>query len=314
MNISTAATISQRCSRHITSTHKASPTMQELTVSKAAHRGIDNAKSNNLNTLREIPTRISQPLATAAAVVLHDDNDARYKHQTPSSLSTVKETKNSSQRTSPSNAVEFFDEELDAIIARCNSWRQQRRPTLIASSDANGTAHTPQLTSPPDTSSPRSSMTLASEDATDPLLKNSQRLLDNMQQRSQALSNLAATSDELVAVMTLLANVVDNLFSAQPPNIVLAPSPNLMATTKSTIISTPALVHEIIKSPLPPTPQPDTSHPCNGPSPWPPPPAPFQKPAPKLKPLVHKKRIKVKPSFVSGRSGPSRTKDCLRPP
>ncbi len=284
-------------------------------MSKAAHCGIDNASSNNLTTLREIPTRISQPLATAAAVVIHhDDNDAQYQHQTPSSLPTVKENKNSSQRTSSSTAVEFINntEELDAIIARCQSWLQQRRPMPIESTDPNGaTQDAPQLTSPPDTSSPWSSVTLASEDATHHILKNSQRLLDNMQQQSQALSNLVATSDELVALMTRVANVVDNLFSVQPPKIVLAHSPDPMAMTKSTITSIPAPVPEPIHSPSPP----NTSHPCNDASPWtPPPPAPFQKPAPKLKPLVRKKRVKVKPSFVHGRPGPLRTKDCLRPP
>jgi len=227
MNISTVTIISQWCSQHTTSAHKASPTAQEVTVSKAANRGINNASSNNLITLQEIPTRISQPLATAAVVALHDDNDARYQ-QTLSSLSTVKENKNSSQQPFSSYAVKFYDdmEELDAIIARCNSWLQQQRPMPITSTDPNGTIlDAPQLSSPPDTSSPRSSVMLASEDAMDHILKKSQCLLDTMRQQSQALSNLVATSDELVVLMTRVANVVDNLFSAQPPKLTLFPHP-----------------------------------------------------------------------------------------
>jgi len=182
----------------------------------------------------------------------------------------------------------------------------------IASTDPNSAAQDAlQLIPPPDTSSPWSSVMLASEDATHHILKNSQRLLDNMQHQSQALSNLVATSDELVALMTSVANVVDNLFSVQPPKFVLAHSPNPTAMTQSTITLIPAPVPETIKSPSPP----NTSHPCNDASPWTPsPPAPFQQPAPKLKPLVRKKRIKVKPSFVRGRPGPLRTKDCLRLP
>jgi len=227
-------------------------------VSKVAHCGINYASSTNLTTLREIPTRISQPLATAAAIVVHhDDNDARHQHQTPSSLSTVKENKNRSQRTSSSNAVEFIDdtEELDAIIARCQSWLQHRRPMPIASTDPNGAIQDAlQLIPPPDTSSPWSSVTLASEDATHHILKNSQRLLDNMQHQSQALSHLVATSDELVALMTSVANVVNNLFSVQPPKFVLAHSPNPTAMTQSTITSIPAPVPETIKSPSPPIP------------------------------------------------------------
>jgi len=64
------------------------------------------------------------------------------------------------------------------------------------------------------------------------------------------------------------------------------------------------------KPSLPPT----TMYPCTNDSPWPPtPPAPFHKPAPKLKSPVHKNQVS-KPSVVRGRPGTSWTKDCLRPP
>jgi len=185
-------------------------------------------------------------------VILHNNNNAWHHHQTLSSLSTVKENKNSSQQTSSSNAAEFSNdmEELDTIIARCQ-WLQQWWPMPIVSIDPNGTIqdNAQQLTSPPATSSPRSSVTLASEDAIDHILTNSQHLLDNMQQQSQTLSNLVAMSDKLVALMTHVTNVVNNLFSTQSPKIALVPSPNPMVMTKSTIISTPAPVPKIIKLP-----------------------------------------------------------------
>jgi len=95
MNISTAAIISQRCSPHTTSNQKASPTEQELIVSKAAPRGIDNASSHHLPILREIPTKISQPSA-ANTVIVHDDNDVQHQQTIPP-LSAANKTKNSSQ-------------------------------------------------------------------------------------------------------------------------------------------------------------------------------------------------------------------------
>ena len=285
-------------------------------MSKAVTCGIDNASSNNLTILREIPTRISQHSAADAVVVHHDDKDVR--QQTLSSLSTAKEDKHSSQRTSTSNDVEPFDnnEELDAIIERC-AWLQQQWSTPIASIDPNGSAQidAQHLVPQPDTSFPRNSVTLTSVDVTEHILTNYQHLHDDMRQQSTTLRSLAAMSDELVEIMTRLASVVDNLCSAPHPNTVLVPSPNPMATIKPTIISTPALVPEHTNPPLPPTLQPATLYLCTADSPWPPPPPePFMKTAQKLKPLVRKKRLKAKPSVARGRPGPSRTKDCLRPP
>jgi len=283
-------------------------------VSKAATRGIDNARSNNLTILREIPTRISPLSAGAVVVIHHDDNDAR-QQQTLSSLPTAKAETQSSQRSSSSKVVGPFDDnaELDAIIARC-AWLQQQWSTPIASIDPNGAAQIDaQHLVIPDTSSPRNSAPLASVDATEPILTNYQHLLDNMRQQSTTISNLAAMSDELVAIMTRVASVIDNLCSAQPPRIV--PSPNPMATIKSTTISIPAPAPKITKLTLPSTPQPATKDPRTADSPWlPPPPEPHMKTVPKMKPPVRKKRLKAKPSVIRGRPGPSRTKDNLCPP
>jgi len=147
------------------------------------------------------------------------------------------------------------------------------------------------------------------------ILTNYQHLHDDMRQQSTTLHSLAEMSDELVAIMTRVASVVDNLCSAPQPKIVLVPLPNPRATIKSTIISTPIIVPEHTNPPLPPTLQPATIYLCTADSPWPPPPPePFMKTAQKLKPLVCKKRLKVKPSVACGRPGPLRTKDCLCPP
>jgi len=300
MNISTAGIISQRCSQHTTSDYKTSPTAQELTVSKAATRGIDNASSNNLTILQEIPTRISQHSAADAAIVHHDDKDVQ--QQTLSSLSTAKEDKHSSQRTSTSNDVEPFDnnEELDAIIERC-AWLQQQWPMPTESIDLKGAAQNDaqHLVPPPDTSSSRNSVLLASVDATAHILTTQQHLLDDMRQQSTTLRNLVAMSDELVEIMTRVARVVDNLCSAQHPKIVIVPSPNPMVPIQSTIISNPAPAPKI-KPPLPATPQPAINvDPRTADTLWPPPPPePSMKTAQKLKPLVRKKRLKRGPRTI----------------
>jgi len=157
-------------------------------------------------------------------------------------------------------------------------------------------------------------VTLASVDATEHILTNYQHLLDDMRQQSTALSNLVAMSDELVAIMTCVASVVDNLCSALHPKIVLDPLPKPMVLIK-TIISIPAPVPKI-KPPSPSTPQPAIiAYPCTTATPWPPPPSePSMKSVQKLKPCVRKKRFKAKPSIARGRPSPSRTKDNLCPP
>ncbi len=317
MNISTAAITSQRTPQHTTSDHKASPTEKELTVSKVATCGIGNTSSSLFPILREIPTTISQPSAANTVVVHHDDNDVQHQQPLPS-LSASQENTNSSQRQPKSNAAELCDDtkELDAIIARC-AWLQQQWPTPIESIDLKGAAQNDaqHLVPPPDTSSSRNSVLLASVDATAHILTTQQHLLDDMRQQSTTLRNLVAMSDELVEIMTRVARVVDNLCSAQHPKIVIVPSPNPMVPIQSTIISNPAPAPKI-KPPLPATPQPAINvYPCTADTLWPPPPPePSMKTAQKLKPLVRKKRLKAKPSVVRGRPGPSRTKDNLRPP
>jgi len=54
---------------------KASPTTQKLNVLKANLCSIDDASSNTLTTLQEIPTRTSQASTTDAIAILHDDDD-----------------------------------------------------------------------------------------------------------------------------------------------------------------------------------------------------------------------------------------------
>jgi len=169
--------------------------------------------------------------------------------------------------------------------------------------DPNGAAQidAQHLVLPPDTSSPRNSMMLASVDATDHTFTNYQHLLDEMHQQSTTLSNLVEMSDELVAIMTRVASVVDHLCSAPHPKIVLVPLPNPLAPIQSTIISTPAHVPDI-KSPSSSAPQPAIiAYPYTADTPWPPPPPePSMNTAQKLKPCMRKKRIKAKPSDARG--------------
>jgi len=81
-----------QCQTIITSTHKASPIIQELTASKSGTRGLDPSIFLNPIILWEIPTRISLPIPTAVVIAL--DNNDPHPTQPHPQLSTNLDEKN----------------------------------------------------------------------------------------------------------------------------------------------------------------------------------------------------------------------------
>jgi len=119
MATSTAATISQRCLLHTETTHKDPSTVSELIVSKADNRGIDNYSFPTLNTLREIPTRISPISSTAAADDLLDDDDRRQHKLFPSpSINLEASTTINHSRTSSCQDIASLTQMLAATDAK----------------------------------------------------------------------------------------------------------------------------------------------------------------------------------------------------
>jgi len=150
------------------------------------------------------------------------------------------------------------------------------------------------------------------------LLQQSQSLLVNMKQQSQALRNLTEMSDKLLGLMTQVAHAIDVLVPDQPPPKRHTPVPsNLRLTTiNSTIHSTTTRAPNIQSQRVPSTWHPETPYLRTLNPPWPHhPTVPFPKPAPNLKPQqTCMKRIPEKPSVVCSCQGMRRTKDNLRPP
>ncbi len=283
---------------------------------------IKNTSSHPSTLLQEIPTRISKLFSTDAADDPLDDDHERCQQATVSLPIVAVTTMSPSTRTSSDNDEFDYRSELAAITARC-AWMEQQWPSLLASIDQNCAVNAtqPSVNLPPAPPSPWPiDMTLETEAphhqiegiATfDPssLLQQSQNLLTNMQQQSQAICHLKMLSDELLTLMTCVVSKVDKLVTVQLP-LNLVPAPYPPTTTNSTITSSPAPA-TTIKNPS----FPSTRHPNNlstNITPWlPSTPAIFPKPAQKTKPRTRMKRVAAKPSVVSGRRG--KTKD-LRPP
>jgi len=143
MATSTAATISQRCSSHTTTTHQDSSTISELIVSKADNCGIGNHSYHPSKILREIPTRISQLSSTAAAADPDDDDDRRQPEPFFTSLSiNLDESPNLPQsRPSSSNTIDSIDKLLDDLDAIATTIRwpvplNSNDPTCAVKDDA----------------------------------------------------------------------------------------------------------------------------------------------------------------------------------
>jgi len=239
MNILMAATISLQCPTHTTSTHKDPPTLTELTVSKANTQGIENKSFNTSSIPWEIITRISQLTPTNAVVDLLDDNDEWCQHMTFQSLSTnLDENKNIFHTQTPScNDIDSFNYKLQlaAITARCK-WMQQQwllpnvlinQNHCVIQDDVSYSDHfpTPKLSSPWHIDT-----TLANKDAhclqidcpatikPPSLLQQSQSLLNNTKQQSQALCNLMTLSKSSLCLwpVSLVSSI--NLFLTSHQN------------------------------------------------------------------------------------------------
>jgi len=326
MNISTAATISQRCLTHTTSTHKDSTTAAESTVSKADNRDSDNTSSSTSTILREIPTRISQPTPTDAAVDLHNDDDERRQHQTfPPLAINLDESRTFLTRTQSCHADISSDSQLlEEITAKM----QQRRPLPLESIDQHRTikddVQSYARIPPPDPSSHQHpAPTSENEDAPCPQMdcldtiafpsfQETQHLLDTMTQNSQALRNLIALSEKLLASMTHIESALDAIIPAPPQGSALVSLPHSMATRELPNITTPATVTDLTTQQFPSNR--NNLHWQPNASPWPSPPALIRKSAQKLPPRTRKKLVPAKPSVARGCPGMSRTKDNLRPP
>jgi len=322
MTISTAANISQRCPTCTTSTYQASSTATESTVPKADLCVFENTSSHSSTLLREIPTRISTLLSTDAADDLLDDDHERRQHATVSLPSVDETTMSPSPRTSSDNVEFDYRSELAAITARC-AWMEQQWPSLLASIDQNCVVNDMQpsddlpsappspwpIDPTPETEAPRHQIEGIATFDPSSLVQQSQNLLTDMQQQSQAIRHLTTLSDELLTLMTRVVSEVDKLVTVQLP-LNLVPASYPPTTKNSTITSSPAPA-TTIKNPS----FPSTRHPNNlstNIALWlPSTPAIFPKPAQKTKPRTRMKRVAAKPSVVSGRRG--KTKD-LRPP
>ncbi len=326
MATSTAATISQRCSLHTTTTHKDPSTWSELIASKADNCDIDTRTYHTSNILREIPTRISL-LPTAATANLPDDDDDRRQHKPfPSPSINLEESKHLSQ-SRPSTCNDIVS--TNTLLAEIDAKMRQRWPLpLTIESNCVVTDETQYLTdSPPPAFSSLQHTTLEDEDApSHPLFDkldtfaislqtNTQHLIDAMTKNSHALCTLTTMVDELCAKMTRLECAINALVSAPTPPCSAPASvlnPTAMADSKIPLPPAPALDRQ--KLPFPPHRHCNNLHRPTKASPWPPPLALLPNSAQKLKPQTRIKKVPAKPSIARGCPGMSRTKDNLRPP
>ncbi len=129
MTTSTAAKTPPRCLPTITNIATMSQPLDELIVAKYGTRDIDSTQNNSSTVLREIPTGISLPSATAAAIDRHFDDDASHPLQPrPSPSPTRGETKRSTSLLPPPSVVDdSFDyrSKLVEISAKIDQMRQQ---------------------------------------------------------------------------------------------------------------------------------------------------------------------------------------------
>jgi len=138
MTTLTAATISQQCSLHTTTTHKDPSTIPELIVSKADNSGIDNHSSHPSTILREIPTRISQISSTAAAEDPDDDDDQHQHRPFPSPSITLDESPKNLPQSRPSSSSAFLSMEKSlADITALAAKMKQRWPLPLNSTVPN---------------------------------------------------------------------------------------------------------------------------------------------------------------------------------
>jgi len=266
MNISTATNISQWCSMSTTSTCKAFSTTTKSTVSKATPCGINNTSSHLSTLLREIPTRTSQIFSTNAIDDLLDNDSKHRPHKTLSSFQDANKMTLQPQTLSGNDDDSFdYKLELAAITARCKRMQQQWL-LLLALIDQNCVIKDDMQSSdriPPAPSSPWPIDTMLANEALCHLIEcpapfepssiihQSQRLLTDMKKQSQALCNLMAMSNKLLALMTCVGSKVDKLVAIQPPNPTPVPLPHPLTMTNTTIISIPAHEPELKKLLLP---------------------------------------------------------------